>query len=395
MMGCSVLGWLLTKEKIRYRQTLDQLVSTRQEAVRYKRENEIVVTELILAEARMAKAGLPVPDRPMLLSSKKKEQTASESQPTTTIRPDEQSQRVPSTEIQPAQVQDRKSSSEPETSVAPKVADTEIPLEKRTKAAGPPVVTVGEMKLNHNPSEGRVKATFRVSNTGTRSSPVEGWCVVALKRDPTDTDTWMGLPDNALVDGKIDPNKGKVFKISRFIDMDMETAVGTRPASFTSATVYVFDDAGAILLEKDFPVGLKLAPPRAETSVGGDAAELAVALSRFEMHYDSSTTILRATFRVSNAAPPPSSPVAGRCVVVLKNEQIGPEAWLALPDGAMLNGKPRQAQGQPFKITQFKDMAIEAAVKTDPSRFDRAVVYVFSMDGGVLLEKAYPIRLNR
>ena len=391
---CAGLGWLLTEEKIRHRQTLDQLALAREEAARYKSENEMVITELVLAEARMEKAGLPVPDRQMKSALAKTEQTEKAPQTPGAIVPDAQEQRTPAADKQAALVQDNVPSVEPAASAVPEVAGSDIASEKKTAPIQPPTIAVGEMKLDHKPSEGRVKATFRVSNTGPRSSPIEGWCIVALKSDPADSDTWMGLPGDALVDGKIDPNKGKNFRISRFIDMDMETAVGTQPASFTTATVYVFDDAGSILLEKDFPIALSLAPSGSETAVGGEAAELAIALNRFEMHYDKSTEILRAMFQVSNTGPR-SAPVAGRCVVVLKNEQLSPETWLALPDSAMMNGKPRPAEGKPFKISRFKNITIEAVAKNDPSVFDNAVVYIFGMDGGMLLEKAYPVRLDR
>lgn len=391
---CAGLGWLLTKEKIRHRRTLDQLALAEAEATRYKSENEIVITELVLAEARMEKAGLPVPDRQMKPALAETEQAEKAPQTPGAMVPDQKEQSGPAVNKQAALVQDSDRSVEPAASASPEVAGRDIALEKKAATIEPPAIAVGEMKLDHNRSDGRVKATFRLSNTGPRSSPVKGWCIVALKSEPTDSDTWIGLPGDALVDGKIDPNKGKNFRISRFIDMDVETAVGTPSASFTTATVYVFDDAGAILLEKDFPIALSLAPSGSETAVGGEAAELAIALDHFEMRYDKSTDMLRALFQVRNTGPR-SSPVAGRCVVVLKNEQLSPETWLALPDGAMMGGKPRPAKGKFFKISRFKNMTLEAVLKNDPSVFDNAVVYVFGMDGGMLLEKAYPVRLNR
>ena len=393
-VGCAGLGWLLTEEKISHRQTIDQLALAREEAARYQSENEIVITELILAEARMKKAGLPVPDRQLPTALAKTEQTADAPQTPNAITADEQEQRVSAANQQSALVQASERAIEPTASAVPEVARRDIHLERKAPTIEPPTIAVGEMKLDHSASQGRVKATFRVSNTGPRSSPVKGWCVVALKSDPADADTWMGLPDDALVDGKIDPKKGNNFRISRFIDMDMETTVGTRSDSFTTATVYVFDDAGAILLEKDFPIALSLAPSGSETAVGGEAAELTIAVDRFKIQYDTSTNILRAMFQVSNTGSS-SSPVTGRCVVVLKNEQISPETWLALPDGAMMSGKPYPAKGKLFKISRFKNMTIEASTENDPSVFDNAVVYVFGMDGGMLLEKAYPVRLNR
>lgn len=107
------------------------------------------------------------------------------------------------------------------------------------------------------------------------------------------------------------------------------------------------------------------------------------------MERDTSKNVLRTTFRLSNNGPR-SSPVAGRCVVVLKNDQMAPVTWVAMPDGAMENGKPDETKGHSFRISRFKDMEIEVAVGINPSAFKSASVYVFGMDGPCFWKNLIP-----
>ena len=399
---CAGLGWQLNKEKIRYRQTLDQLASVKKEATHYKSENEFITAELILAEARMGKAGLPIPKREVQTAQKTPEPMAAEA-PLIAEKFVENQRAVPASEKKFPPVQAKQASTEPPQSVDPRAASADATPVNRPVTADSPVVDLGELELKRDPSKGMITASFRLNNTGPGSSSVAGRCLVVLKNDQADSRMWTGMPDGVLVDGKLDAKKGKNFKISKFIDMDM-AAVATDSMAFNIATVYVFNAAGTILLEKDFPISLPAFPSDpepaaltaeqsvAESSVGGGEEELAVALDNFEMEHDTQKNILRATFRISNTGPR-SSPVAGRCVVVLKNDQIAPNAWFDMPDGAMVNGKVDEGQGQPFRISRFKDMEIETSVAGDPSVFNRAAVYVFGADGTLILEKSYPIRL--
>lgn len=384
---CAGLGWQLKREITRHRQTLAQLDVAKRQAAQYKSENEIVTAELVLAEARMEKAGLPVPKRKPTNSNQKTEETAADTEPTATTLADAQEQAKPASAKQSTPSQPDSQSKDIARSASPQKV-----LAAKTPPDNPPVVALGELEIDHNAAKRSLTATFRVSNTGPRSSPVHGRCLLVLKTDPADAHTWQGLPDGAVVDGKLDPQKGKNFKISRFIDMDLQATVGSDPSSITTATVYIYDDAGSIMLEKDFAIALKSGPSAADVSVGGDAEELAVGLSRFEMQHDTANHTLRATFRVSNDDPRASS-VAGRCVVVIKNEQMQPETWLALPDGAIIGGRPDKHRGQSFRISRFINIDMKTTLTTDPSVFNRAIVYVFDMDGALLLEKAYPIRL--
>ena len=111
-----------------------------------------------------------------------------------------------------------------------------------------------------------------------------------------------------------------------------------------------------------------------------------------KMVHDAAKQLLLTQFRLKNTSPP-SSPVAGRCVVVLKSEWMDPKDWLAMPRVVLENGRPNGARGQAFKISRFRDMEIKARGLKDPSAFKSATVYVFDTAGTKLLEQDVPIDL--
>ena len=60
---CVGLGWQWTAEKVRHGNTRDQLADANRQLNHYKEEVELITTELVLAQVRMEKAGLPVTRR--------------------------------------------------------------------------------------------------------------------------------------------------------------------------------------------------------------------------------------------------------------------------------------------------------------------------------------------
>ncbi len=247
---CAGLLWLLTKEKMNHHQTREQLSAAKQAAARYKSDNEIATAELVLAEARLQKAGGAHSDR----DDRARQEKTDDHQPASVTAPDGSNQTLSTAATQFASVQANRPFLKPQPPPSPEKADADTPPKPMTPAAASSAVALGKMVFNHDPDRGRVTVNFRISNTGLRSASVEGWCVVALKGDPNHANTWIGMPDGSLMNKKIDFKKGKNFKISNFIDMDMQVGVGPGPLSVTNATVYIFDDAGSILLEKDFSI---------------------------------------------------------------------------------------------------------------------------------------------
>lgn len=261
-LACAGLGWQLTAERVRHRRTLAQLNDANRQVVHYKSEHELITAELVLAEARMEKAGLLVPVRPSRANQQTPEKTV-DAKPvfSPNIEADEEETEPAAAASQAAVKQPSvPPAAAPPASLAKASAPDAAPVEA-TAAPKQPAVAMDDLEVNHDAGEKILLARFRVKNTGPRTSPVSGRCVVVLKADQMDPGSWLAMPDVTLKNGEPDGERGQAFRISRYRDMEIKAMGQTDPSSFTAATVYVFDASGAKILEKDFPIDLPAPKP--------------------------------------------------------------------------------------------------------------------------------------
>ncbi|MBC2712275.1 MAG: hypothetical protein HGJ94_15215 [Desulfosarcina sp.] len=263
---CAGLAWQLTAEKVRHRKTLNQFADAKRQVTLYKSEHELITAELVLAEARMEKAGLLIPKRQERIPQQKPMKTAdAESVSDTKIDDGEKGP-------EPSATADTTAS--PTAAKQPSVAPAATPAANVARKAAPeatlaevsaepekPAIALGNLEMKHDSGKKVLLARFRVKNNGLRSSPVAGRCVVVLKNDWMDPKVWLAMPGVTLVDGKPDGERGQAFRISRFRDMEIKAMGQTDPSSFKTATVYVFDTSGAQILAKDFPIDLPAPKP--------------------------------------------------------------------------------------------------------------------------------------
>ena len=404
---CAGLGWQLTAEKVRHRQTRDRLADASRQLDHYKSEVELITTELVLAQVRMEKAGLPVTRRHERAAQQiPLEQTEAESE--SDANPEEsEPQASPAAESETVGAVSQDDSSGAVSQAIPeddaRTADTEKPAAEK-----PAVVTLDDLVVEHDTEKKVLMARFRVKNNAPQSGKVSGKCVVVLQNQNLDARSWMPLPKVALVDGVPDGKNGRAFSISRFVDLEIMAPVEADPSVFDVARVYVFEPSGSAILQKDFPIQLpaplapvepepqvaaaSTAPPSPEPADADEAEKPTVALSDLAMTFDAAAKVLLAQFKVSNSGSR-SEPVAGRCVVVLKDGQDDPKTWLAMPQVRLVNGEPEGTRGQAFQISRFRSMEIKARGVDDPSVFKTAVVYVFDTSGNKLLEESFSIDL--
>jgi len=264
-LACAGLGWQLTAEKVRHRRTMAELTDANRQVVHYKSQHELITAELVLAEARMEKSGLPVPRRQSRAERQPPvEPVDAKPVPEPTVADGEKE--TPSSGAA-GQAAAKPASAPPAATPPASVAKAAVPDAAPTEAtAAPeqPVVAMDDLEIEHDARKKVLLARFRVKNTGPRSSPVAGRCVVVLKSDQMDSDAWLAMPGVALVNGEPDGERGQAFRISRFRDMEIKAMGQADPSSYTTATVYVFDSSGAKILEKDFSVDLPAPPPEAE-----------------------------------------------------------------------------------------------------------------------------------
>lgn len=402
---CAGLGWQWTAEKVRHRKTKNLLADANRQLNQYKSEVELITAELVLAEVRMEEAGLPVTKRRERVSRQ-----VSLKQPDTTATAEE-TENAPEQKMAPesdsARESEKEDSTPPRETAKPAEADVSeaaptVEKEKKKPAA----VALGELTVNHDTRKKILMARFRVNNNAPGSSKVAGKCVVVLKNDSLKPDSWLALPKVTLVDGVPDGKSGRAFRISRFVDMELMAPAETDPSVFDTARVYVFDSSEDPIIEKDYPITLppsvsaveaESAKPSAdqpaEETVAADAPKKAtVAVADLELTHDAGNKTLMARFRVKNTGER-SSPVAGRCVVVLKTGREDQGSWLTMPRVKMVDGQPEGNRGQAFRISRFRDMEIKARGVADPSEYESATVYVFDTSQNMLLEETIPVSL--
>jgi hypothetical protein len=259
---CAGLGWQLTAEKARHRRTLGQLSDANRQVAHYKSEHELISAELVLAEARMDKAGLAIPRRKALTGQQAPAKTV-DAKPVPEPKVDDGNQATQPTAAARPPAVNRSSvpaAATPPVGLANAPAPEAAPAKVNVKPKQP-VVSMGDLEITHDPGKKILLARFRVKNTGPRSSPVAGRCVVVLKTGAADPGGWLTMPGVRLFNGKPDGARGQAFKISRFKDMEIKAMGQADPSSFKSATVYVFDSSGATILEKEFPIDLPAPKP--------------------------------------------------------------------------------------------------------------------------------------
>ncbi|HSO20572.1 MAG TPA: hypothetical protein VLT88_14005 [Desulfosarcina sp.] len=400
---CAGLAWQLTAEKVRHHRTQEQLADADRQITHYKREHELIAAELVLAEARMEKAGLPVPRRKERIAPS---HTASAANDETAAGAASDEAAAASSEAPPAEAAASLQPAAP-APASPEPVAADAPVDEPAPSPAPPaekpsVVDLGDLEMAHDIDKQTLMARFRVSNENARSSPIAGHCVVVLKSEQLDRDAWQAMPDVPMTEGVPDGERGRSFRISRFIDLEIIAPVQRDPSAFTTASVYVFDASGAVLLTRDFAIDLPGPAPepsvdgddRSESGVDGGPADrkAPVAVDGLKLAHDAEKDVLSARFRVSNTGSS-SDPVAGRCVVVLHGPQLDTDAWLVMPGVDMVDGEPDGARGQAFQISRFKDMEVKAMGQADPSSFTLASIYVFDTAGRKLLQKDFPIDL--
>ncbi len=385
-LACALLGWQLTAERVRHRRSLSQLADAKQQAARYKRQHELATAELVLAEARMEKAGLPIPQRPVRVPELPSSVDAAESDAAEAI----ETAQAPPAKLAP--VSTPPGAAEPTDEAA-------AGLDR--SAAQPAPVELEDFSVAHDTQKGVLTARLRIQNVDADGSPVAGRCVVVLETEPDDADKRVALPHGVLPNGSPDGSQGQAFKISHFIDLDLMAPAPREALVFKTAVAYVFDENGKELLRKKFPIAVTVNPPAppakaaqtpaAETRDSASPAPRAsVAVDELAVAYAAGAGRLDVRFRLKNVGPP-TAPVAGRCVVVFHGEGTEPAPWLAAPDVPLEAGRPDGSKGRSFRIARFIDMEMHVDAPPDPSVFSQAVVYVFDSDGHTLLDKTFPV----
>jgi hypothetical protein len=109
----------------------------------------------------------------------------------------------------------------------------------------------------YEPDVNTLSVQYKIRNTGSKEHPVSGRSVVILKDGEENPRKWLVLPWVPLESGKPTGKKGRAFSIYNFRTMRFKANDQIGPDQYKTALVYVFTTDGTLLVEQEFPVGIK------------------------------------------------------------------------------------------------------------------------------------------
>lgn len=119
-------------------------------------------------------------------------------------------------------------------------------------------VSADDLIVFHQPDLNTLRVQYMLRNTGSKAHAIAGRSVVILKnKGDNDQKKWLILPHVSLHSGKPSGKKGRNFSIFNLKTMKFRVNDQIGPGQFNIATVYIYSTAGKLLLEKDFPIGVK------------------------------------------------------------------------------------------------------------------------------------------
>jgi hypothetical protein len=178
-------------------------------------------------------------------------------------------------------------------------------------------------------------------------------------------------------------------RVQESLSAQTEKPAADQTSDPTQAAPKSDDTANPVAVKKSEPPAPKQAEPQ-QSSTPIDA-ELSVAIEKFNVLNHTDDQRLKVIFKLKNTSPN-SQKVSGHVFVVLKGEQT---SWLPIPWTSLVDGRPNGKQrGHSFGINYFKTMRLSTRSPKFPEKFETASLYVFTRQGKLLLEKAYPVKLS-
>ena len=157
-----------------------------------------------------------------------------------------------------------------------------------------------------------------------------------------------------------------------------KTAVGSEPKQGEEPAVVA-------------PPAAKVAKPAATEAAQHDG----VSVEALTVVHEKETRKLKVQFQLKKTDPA-LEVISGYAFVILKDDAAGPDGWLVFPAVKLISGKPSPVnRGQYFSISRFKSMKFEKESVEGVERFKNAVIIVFDTAGKPLMQKPFPVSIER
>jgi hypothetical protein len=128
------------------------------------------------------------------------------------------------------------------------------PLSRAAKAvkALPEKIGVEAIKVINDGNNGDLLVRFNIRNVAVGSNNVSGYIFVILKPDAEPGNDWLVVPTTAMDNGRPAAyRKGQYFSIAHFKPVNFRVKTHLAPDSFKIATVFVYDDDGGLMFQRD------------------------------------------------------------------------------------------------------------------------------------------------
>jgi hypothetical protein len=110
-----------------------------------------------------------------------------------------------------------------------------------------------------------------------------------------------------------------------------------------------------------------------------------------KLAYRPESEIIEARFVVKNTG---DGRAEGRTAVVLETQEGPSQVRLVLPAVPLREGRPLGNRGRRFSISRFMNVELERKFAEPGTRFTGAVVYAYTLEGRLLLEKSFEVTLD-
>jgi hypothetical protein len=112
---------------------------------------------------------------------------------------------------------------------------------------------------------------------------------------------------------------------------------------------------------------------------------------RLKVSYQPESETIKAQFVIKNTG---QGQAGGRAVVVLHTADEPTALRFALPSVPLREGRPRGNRGRRFSISRFMTLNLERKFAEPGTRFVRADIFAYSLEGKPLLEKTFDVSLE-
>lgn len=120
---------------------------------------------------------------------------------------------------------------------------------------------VRRFEVNYTPGAQVLEAVFRIYNLSQPRQMLSGDIVLVYRKKDDPAVPPLAVPNVTLRGGRPNPGGGQEFRINNYRTMRFRAPGQSAPIAYDTVTVYVFEEEGTLLLNRDYDVDIPYDPP--------------------------------------------------------------------------------------------------------------------------------------